>query len=111
MFHAGTDDEIKSFILESFTKENGTVKVLFATTAFGMGVDCKGHRLVVHYGPPNDVDDYVQENGRAGRGNSKSHAILVSYPRCTSGKVSKAMKDYVKNTTVCRRKMLLQCFN
>ena len=28
-----------------------------------------------------------------------------------AGKVSKAMKDYVKNTTICRRKMLLQCFN
>jgi superfamily II DNA helicase RecQ len=111
MFHAGTDDKIKSFILDSFTKENGTVRVLFATTAFGMGFDCNRLRLVVHYGPPNDVNDYVQESGRAGRDNSKSHAILVSYPRCTSGKVSKAMKDYVKNTTVCRTKMLLQCFN
>ena len=110
MFHAGTDDD-KSFILDSFTKESGTVRVLFATTAFGMGVDCNGLRLVIHYGRPNDVDDYVQESGRAGQDNSKSLAILVSYPRCTYGKVSKAVKDYVKNTTICRRKTLLQCFN
>ena len=82
MFHAGTDDKIKSFILDSFTKESRTVRVLFATTAFGMGVDCKGLRLVIHYGPPNDVDDYVQESARAGRDNSKSLVILVSYPRC-----------------------------
>jgi ATP-dependent DNA helicase RecQ len=111
MFHAGTDDEIKSFIIDSFSKENGMVRVLFATTAFGMGVDCKGLDLVVHYGPPSNVDDYVQESGRAGRDNSKSHAVLVSYPKCTSGKVSKTMKDYIKNNTICRRQMLLQCFD
>ncbi len=102
MFHAGTDDQIKSFIIDSFSKENGTVRVLFATTAFGMGVDCKGLNLVVHYGPPNDVDNYVQESGRAGHDNTKSHAALVSYPKCTSGKVSKTMKDYIKNSTICR---------
>ena len=66
MFNAGTDDEIKSFILDSFTKESGTVSVLFATTAFGMGVDCKGLRLVIHYGHPDDVVNYVQESDRAG---------------------------------------------
>lgn len=108
MFHAGTDDEIKSFILESFSKENGTVRVLFATTAFGMGVDCKGLNLVIHYGPPNNVDDYVQESGRAGRDNSKSHAVLQSYPRCTSGNVSESMKKYVKTQNFAEEKC---CWN
>ena len=39
MFHAGTEEEVKSYVVNSMTDINGTVRVLVATTAFGMGVD------------------------------------------------------------------------
>ena len=39
MFHAGTEDHVKSSIVDSITKVDGTVRVLFAATAFGMGVN------------------------------------------------------------------------
>ena len=77
-------------------KSDGSVRVVFATTAFGMGVDCKGLYNIIHFGPPGDIDDYLQESGRAGRDNAQSHAVLVLYPKCTSGKVSKEMKLYAK---------------
>lgn len=30
-----------------------------------MGLDCRNIRHVIHWGPPNDIESYVQESGRA----------------------------------------------
>ena len=49
------------------TEENGHGRIVFATTAFGMGVDVKALEHIIHFGPPNDIDDYIQESGKADR--------------------------------------------
>ena len=75
-----------------------------------MGVDCKGLKMVVHYGPPDNIDDYFQESGRAGRNTTDIyHAVLILYPGCLSSSlVSPQMKEYCKNETYCRRELLLK---
>ena len=109
-FHSKTDETIKEHVLNEFTKENGTVRVLVATIAFGMGVDCKSLYHVLHFGPPGALDDYFQESGRAGRDGTQSEAIMIVYPKCYTKNVSPSVKFYAKNQVLCRRALLLKEF-
>ena len=63
MYHAGTDPKIQKFVLDSLGKSDGIVGAVLATSALGMGVDFKELHLVLHYGPPSDVESYVQQLG------------------------------------------------
>ena len=51
MYTRASSDEMKKKILESFMRENGKLRLLIATSAFSMGVDCPDIRNVVHPGP------------------------------------------------------------
>jgi len=53
------------------------LRIFIATTAFGMGVDCPDVSKVIHYAPPGDVEQYVQETGRAGRDGSPAIVLLL----------------------------------
>jgi len=35
------------------------LRIIIATTAFGMGVACPDISKVIHYGPPGDVEQYI----------------------------------------------------
>lgn len=55
------------------------IQVIVATSAFGMGVDKKDVKLVVHYDISSSLEDYVQEAGRAGRDPSMQADCYVLY--------------------------------
>jgi ATP-dependent DNA helicase RecQ len=78
-YHAGLSKEGREEIERWFSKEE--TGVLFSTNAFGMGVDKKGIRSVVHAFIPEDVESYLQESGRAGRDGKEAHAFLLLDPK------------------------------
>ena len=56
----------KEEIFELFTKDS-QLRIIVATISFGMGVDCKDVKEVLHVGVPDDVESYIQEMGKAER--------------------------------------------
>jgi ATP-dependent DNA helicase RecQ len=74
-YHAGLEREEKNAV-ESWFMESGD-GVLAATCAYGMGVDKRNIRTVVHFSPPASVEAYLQESGRAGRDGGPAEAILI----------------------------------
>jgi len=74
-FHGGLEAEDKKQILEEFL--TGTLKIIVATNAFGMGVDKPDIRYVIHVDSPGSLENYLQEAGRAGRDGAKAECILL----------------------------------
>ena len=67
MLHSMTPASVKNTVPDSFSQENGDIRVLIATVAFGMGVNTKGVRTAIHVGPPKNLEAYAQESDRCGR--------------------------------------------
>ena len=57
---------------------NEQANVMVATNAFGMGIDKANVKTVIHLQLPENIENYYQETGRAGRNGEKAFAVLLS---------------------------------
>lgn len=76
-FNGRMDSDEKIANQEAFMSDN--VRIIVATSAFGMGVDKSDVGLVVHYDISDSLENYVQEAGRAGRNPHLQAKCFVLY--------------------------------
>ena len=74
-YHGGMRGADRVAIQEKFLA--GHVRIVTATSAFGMGIDKPDVRLVVHYETPGSLEAYYQEGGRGGRDGGPASCLLL----------------------------------
>jgi ATP-dependent DNA helicase RecQ len=77
-YHGGRRAADRERVQEAFM--DGSVRVVAATNAFGLGIDKPDVRFVIHRQPPASVEQYHQEAGRAGRDGLPARCTLIHRP-------------------------------
>ena len=77
-YHAGLEPHERNRLQEAFfdDSENG-LDIVVATNAFGMGIDKRNIRYIVHWTLTGTLEEYCQEIGRAGRDEEESFCVLL----------------------------------
>ncbi|MGY3724044.1 ATP-dependent DNA helicase RecQ [Granulicatella balaenopterae] len=74
-YHSKRSKEDRQSIQKQFIKNQ--LDILLATSAFGMGINKKDIHTIIHYHVPANLEDYVQQIGRAGRNGENADVILL----------------------------------
>ena len=77
-YHGGLSTKEKEKNMNLWMEEE--VQVMIATNAFGMGIDKANVKTVIHIQLPENIENYYQEAGRAGRNEEKAFAVLLTSP-------------------------------
>lgn len=77
-YHGGLSSKEKDKNMQLWM--NDEVQIIVATNAFGMGIDKSSVKTVIHIQLPENLENYYQEAGRAGRNGEKAFAVLLTSP-------------------------------
>lgn len=74
-FHGDMSGTERQKIISEF--RDGSTNLVFATNAFGMGIDIPNIRVVIHFMLPESIEQYYQEIGRAGRDQNGATSYML----------------------------------
>jgi ATP-dependent DNA helicase RecQ len=74
-FHGDMTSSERQRIISEY--RDGSTNLVFATNAFGMGIDIPNIRVVIHFMLPESIEQYYQEIGRAGRDQKGAIAYML----------------------------------
>ena len=77
-YHGGLSYKDKENHMKLWMDEK--VQIMVATNAFGMGIDKANVKTIIHLHLPQNLENYYQESGRAGRNGEKAFAVLLNNP-------------------------------
>lgn len=73
-YHAGLTTKNRTLIENNWKAD--VTRIIVATIAFGMGIDKKDVRFVIHNNLPTSLENYYQEIGRGGRDDDACYCIM-----------------------------------
>lgn len=103
-FHGEMSSNERQDIIRSY--KNDDIDVIFATNAFGMGIDIPDIRNVIHFMIPESVEQYYQEIGRAARDKQAANAYVLY-----TNKNVQVRKDHFIDKSFPTTQELQQCFS
>ena len=75
-YHGGLSPKEKDTNMQLWMQEKA--QVIVATNAFGMGIDKPNVKTVIHIQLPENIENYYQEAGRAGRNGEKAFSVILT---------------------------------
>ena len=75
-YHGGLSPKEKDTNMQLWMQEK--TQVIVATNAFGMGIDKPNVKTVIHIQLPENIENYYQEAGRAGRNGEKAFSVILT---------------------------------
>ena len=110
VYHSLEEDSANQGTITRLKDAQGEIRLVCATSAFGMGVDVPGIARVWHVEPPAEMDDLVQQLGRAARGHGETATHTLFFSGNGLREVSVDVKQYVHNTETCRQVLMAKAF-
>lgn len=98
-YHAGLDDNTRMIIQTDF--HSNKIRIVCATVAFGMGINKKDIRFVIHTSLPERIESLYQQIGRSGRDGLPSFCKIF---------INKKSENYFVEKE-CIRKTILNYFD
>ena len=86
---------MKEQILQELGHSSSKLRVAFADISMGMGVDIPSIRKIIHIGPLQIVQEYMQETGRNCKDGSSSQVVLF-YNNRDIGKNKKGIIEDIR---------------